>query len=57
MEKKILGFRNMQEKLEMVFCFKNCSDLVWEKFVPATERKTIQKFESEGREFSNFEDR
>ena len=37
----------------MVFCFKNCSDLVWEKFVPVTE-KNIQKFESEGREFANF---
>ena len=29
--KKILGFRNLQEKLKMVFYFGNCSDLLREK--------------------------
>ena len=37
----------------MVFCFKNCSDLLWEKncFI---EREKLLKFEAEGREFSKI---
>ena len=30
---------------EMVFCYKNCSDLLWEKLL---------KFETDGREFAKF---
>ena len=34
----------------MVFCYQNCSDLLWEKIVLVIEKK----FEAEGREFSKF---
>ena len=33
----------------MVFCFQNCSDLLWEKIVQLIKKKV--KFEAEGREF------
>ena len=36
----------------MVFCYQNCSDLLWEKIVPMFEKKLL-KFEAEGREFEN----
>ena len=31
---------------EMVFCYQNCSDLLW-------DREKLLKFEAEGREFAN----
>ena len=34
----------------MVFCFENCSDLLWETIVLAIE-KDFCKFDAEGREF------
>ena len=37
----------------MVFCYQDCSDLLWEKIVQVIEKKLI-KFEAEGREFVNF---
>ena len=39
------GFINMQEKLEMVFCYQNCSDLLWEKIVLVSDQeKLLQNF-------------
>ena len=38
---------------EMVFCYQNCSDLLWKKIVPEIE-ENILKFETGGREFANF---
>ena len=38
--------------LLMVFCFQNCSDLLWEKLF--SDREKLLKFEAEGREFSKF---
>ena len=35
----------------MVFCFENCSDLLWETIVLAIE-KDFCKFDAEGREFA-----
>ena len=37
----------------MVFCYQNCSDLLWEKNVLAIEQKLL-KFEVEGSEFAKF---
>ena len=37
----------------MVFCYQNCSDLLWEKIVLVIEKKLL-KFEAEGREFAKF---
>ena len=37
--------------LEIVFCFQNWSDLLWEKIVPATEKKLLE-FDVDGREFA-----
>jgi hypothetical protein len=36
---------------KMVFCYQNCSDLLWEKIVLVIE---ILKFEAEGREFAKI---
>ena len=38
---------------EMVFCYQNCSDLLWEKNC-SNDRKKLLKFETEGREFAKF---
>ena len=38
--------------LDMVFCYQNCSDLLWEKSVLVIEKNL--KFEAEGREFVKF---
>ena len=35
----------------MVFCYQNCSDLLWEKIVLVIEKKLL-KFEAEGLEFA-----
>ena len=39
----------------MVFCFQNCSDLMWEKNSSEWEKLKL-KFETEGQEFANFWD-
>ena len=36
----------------MVFCYQNCSDLLWEKIILVIEKNL--KFETEGREFAKF---
>ena len=38
------------EKEQLVFCYQNCSDLLWEKIVVVIKKKL--KFEAEGREFA-----
>ena len=38
---------------KMLFYFKNCSDLLWEKIVFVIE-KILLKFEAEGQEFAKF---
>ena len=38
----------------MVFCYRNCSDLPWEKIVLFSDREKLLKFEAEGREFATF---
>ena len=40
-------------KQEMVFCYQNCSDLLWEKKCSGDQEKLL-KFEAEGREFAKF---
>ena len=35
----------------MVFCYQNCSDLLWEKKC-SNDREKLLKFETEGREFA-----
>ena len=35
------------KKKSIVFCYQNCSDLLWEKI----DREKLLKFEAEGREF------
>ena len=37
----------------MVFCYQNCSDLLWEKIVLVIEKK-FWKFEAEDRELAKF---
>ena len=37
--------------IEMVFCYQNCSDLLWEKIVLVIEKELL-KFEAEGQEFA-----
>ena len=37
--------------MKMVFCYQNCSDLLWEKSVLVIGEKVL-KFEAEGREFA-----
>ena len=38
-----------------LFCFENCSDLLWEEILLVT-KKCFCKFDAEGREFANFLD-
>ena len=37
----------------MVFCFQNCSDLLWEK-KNSSDRENLLKFEAEGRDFAKI---
>ena len=37
----------------MVFCYQNCSDLLWEKKCPI-DREKLLKLDAEGREFAKF---
>ena len=39
---------------DLVFCYQNCPDLLWEKIVLFSDREFFLKFEAEGREFANF---
>ena len=39
--------------LELVFCFQNCSDLLWEKNCPSNGEKLL-KFKAECQEFATF---
>ena len=39
--------------LGMVFCYQNCSDLLWEKNC-STDQENLLKFEAESREFAKF---
>ena len=45
-----MSFSLISEILEMVFCYQNCPDLLWEKIVLVIEN-IFFKFETEGREF------
>ena len=38
------------EKMNMVFCYQNCSDLLWQKNC-SSDREKLLKFEVEGQEF------
>ena len=40
-------------KSEIVFCYQNCSDLLWEKNCSSDGEKNL-KFKAEGREFAKF---
>ena len=40
-----------KSKEEMVFCYQNCSDLLWEKKCSRVREKLL-KFEAEGQEFA-----
>ena len=40
----------LKSKTEMVFCYQNCSNLLWEKIVQAIG-KNLEKFKADGREF------
>ena len=48
---KLTQFKNYTSK--MVFCYQNCSDLLWEKNCSSDWEKLL-KFEAEGREFENL---
>ena len=37
----------------MVFCYQNCSDLLWEKKC-SNDREKLLKFKAEGRKFAKF---
>ena len=41
------------ENVEMVFCYHNCFDILWEKKC-SCDREELLKFEAEGREFAKF---
>ena len=47
---KILQIGLAKIGLAMVFCYQNCSDLLWEKIVQMTKTKLL-KLDAEGREF------
>ena len=38
---------------EMVFCYQNCSDLLWEKNC-SSDREKLLKFKAEGLEFAKI---
>ena len=45
--------KHTKERGEIVFCYQNCSDLLWQKIVLVIQKKLL-KSEAEGWEFSNF---
>ena len=47
-----MGYGNLYKKITMVFCYQNCSDLLWEK--NSSDRENVLKFKAEGREFAKF---
>ena len=54
MNKESYELRNLGSQ-EIVFCYQNCSDLLWEKNDMVIKKKLL-KFEAEGREFAKFLD-
>ena len=38
----------------MVFCYQNCSDLLWEKKMCSSDWEKLLKFEDEGWEFAKI---
>ena len=52
-DKFFTGVSKPPEQIEMVFCYQNCSDLLWEK-IGSSDPVTLLKFEAEGREFANI---
>ena len=50
---KWLNFFDNKPKKGLVFCFQNCSDILWEKNCSSDWEKLL-KFEAEGREFSKI---
>ena len=38
----------------MVFCYQNCSELLWERIVLNSDQENLLKFEAEGWEFAIF---
>ena len=51
-ETAIIG--NYLSKIEMVFCYQNCSALLWEKIVLFSARENLLKFKAEGQELAKF---
>ena len=51
--KNVTPLQLLKKFMKLVFCYQNCSDLLWEKIVSSDWEKLL-KFEAEGREFSNF---
>ena len=39
---------------EMVFCYQNCPDILWEKIILGDQEKLL-KFEAEGQEFAKWD--
>ena len=50
-----IQFQGMQRlcESEMIFCYQNCSDILWEKKC-SSDRGKLLKFEAEGQEFAKF---
>ena len=46
-----MAYKVFNSKSEMVFCYQNCSDLLWEKNC-TSDREKLLKFEAEGQEFA-----
>ena len=52
---KMAWFQNWsRHRLGLVFCFQNCSDLIWEKVVLCSDQEKLLKFKAEGWEFAKF---
>ena len=49
----LLGTKIYRSEEQMVFCFQNCFDLLWEKHCFSDLIKLL-KLKAEGREFANF---
>ena len=48
----ITQFTPIREEV-IIFCYQNCSELLWEEIVLVIEKKPL-KYEAEGWEFANF---
>ena len=47
------GIQDSSHSTGMVFCYQNCSDLLWKKNC-SSDREKLLKFEAEGRGFAKF---